>query len=151
MVRFLLLLAFWGFALAEPVSFRDVQKAIQEAPSAVWVGSYLRNPSLAEALLKAYKGGVPVILVTSGYTYLDGRSYFLSLWFVGVPLFLHVPDEYILDLGARVFYGPGLGRGGAIYEATGEEKERKRAKVRELLRKARPFSYSREEVLRLLR
>lgn len=140
-----------GMALAQSSSsLEEVLKALEGASKAVYVGSYLRQRTLAEGLLKAHRRGANVLLITSGYTYLDRRSYFISLWFAGVPVFLEVPDEYILDLGSRVFYGPGLGRGGPIYEASEEERRSKQAKVAGLLRRARVFPYSPQEVVRLL-
>ena len=135
----------WG---QRGVPLSEVTEALQSATNVVWVGSYLRSRPLAEALRQARVAGTPVILVTSGYTYLDGSSYFISLYLARCSLFLGVPDEYILDTGNRLFYGPGLGRGGEIYEAVGEEGTRKRTHLLELLRGAQIMPYTPERILR---
>lgn len=149
-MRLLSLLVLLGLAWGQrEVSLSEVTEALQSATAnVVWVGSYLRTRPLAEALRQARAAGTPVILLTSGYTYLDGSSYFVSLYLAGCSLFLGVPDEYMLDTGSRLFYGPGLGRGGEIYEATGEERARKRARLLELLRGARIIPYTPERILK---
>lgn len=130
------------------VSLVEVTEALRSATSVVWVGSYLRVRPLAEALRQAQVSGPPVMLVTSGYTYLDGSSYFVSLYLARVSLLLGVPDEYMLDTGSRLFYGPGLGRGGDIYEAVGEERDRKRARLQQILQAAQVVPYTPERILR---
>lgn len=149
-MRWLLLLVMLvGAARAQNgVSLVEVTEALKSATSVVWIGSYLRVRPLAEALRQVRVSGIPVMLVTSGYTYLDGSSYFVSLYLARCSLLLGVPDEYMLDTGSRLFYGPGLGRGGDIYEAVGEERSRKLARLQRILQAAQIMPYSPERILR---
>lgn len=99
----LLLLAFLpspALALYPPAKVAEARAEV------VYVGGYLRDGTLAQALLEALKRGVAVRLYTSGYTYLDDRSYFLGLYLAGARLYLGlVPRYYLVVDGTPVAWG----------------------------------------------
>jgi len=81
-------------------------KVTEARAEVVYVGGYLRDGTLAQALLEALKRGVVVRLYTSGYTYLDDRSYFLGLYLAGARLYLGlVPRYYLVVDGIPVAWG----------------------------------------------
>jgi hypothetical protein len=99
----LLLLAFLpspALALYPPAKVTEARAEV------VYVGGYLRDGTLAQALLEALKRGVVVRLYTSGYTYLDDQSYFLGLYLAGARLYLGlVPRYYLVVDGTPVAWG----------------------------------------------
>jgi hypothetical protein len=107
-VRALLLLALFPppvLALYPPAKVAEARAEV------VYVGGYLRDGTLAQALLEALKRGVVVRLYTSGYTYLDDRSYFLGLYLAGARLYLGlVPRYYLAVDGAPVAWGEREGK-----------------------------------------
>lgn len=81
-------------------------KVTEARAEVVYVGGYLRDGTLAQALLEALKRGVVVRLYTSSYTYLDDRSYFLGLYLAGARLYLGlVPRYYLVVDGTPVAWG----------------------------------------------
>jgi hypothetical protein len=93
-------------ALSPALAFHPAAKVAEARAEAIYVGGYLRDGTLAQALLKALKRGVVVRLYTSSYTYLDDRSYFLGLYLAGAKLYLGlVPRYYLVVDGIPVAWG----------------------------------------------
>jgi hypothetical protein len=88
------------------LAFYPAAKVSEARAEVIYVGGYLRDGTLAQALLEALKRGVVVKLYTSSYTYLDDRSYFLGLYLAGAKLYLGlVPRYYLVVDGVPVAWG----------------------------------------------
>uniref|UniRef100_A0A7C5VIP8 Uncharacterized protein n=1 Tax=Thermus caliditerrae TaxID=1330700 RepID=A0A7C5VIP8_9DEIN len=151
MARYLLLLAFLlAPALAQGMALLEAAAAVRSANSlVVFVGSYLRQRVLAEALHgKATSKTASVALVTSPYTYLDGASYWLGLHLAGARLYLGRVEEYLLVVDRTVvFSGRGLGGTGEVRRLEGEEAEKALQLAEKRLREAVPLAVPPENLV----
>lgn len=153
MVARYLALAFFLLLLpgvGQEMGVLEAAAAVRSANNVVvFVGSYLRQRLLAEALhAKAVSGGISVGLVTSPHTYLDGRSYFVGLYLAGARLYLGRVEEYLLVVDrSTVFSGRGLGGTGEVRRLEGEEAERAIQLAERRLREAVPLAVPVENIV----
>lgn len=139
-----------GLAFAQEA--RPVAAISDARREVVVVASYLRDKAVAEALRQAITQGVRVELVTSPYTYLDGSSYFLSLYLAGARVWLGYPSDYLLFVdGSRVYRGKGLTQaGGGLVEVSAEELPAMEAKLRQAKQVGQPLLASPSQIVQYL-
>lgn len=141
-------------ALAQAVSVSipraEAVAAILGARESVFLSAtYLRHYDLASALHKKAVAGTPVLILTSGYTYLDPASYFLGLHLAGAKVYLGVPPQYILVVdGLPLYRGRGLGASGPIEAIPEGERGKALDAFRVALAEARPLIASPEDIVR---
>ena len=139
------LLAFASLALGKP-PFLFAQAVREAQGEVVYVGGYLRDRALAQAMLQALNRGVTVHLYTSSYTYLDDLSYYLGLYLAGARLYLGlVPRYYLFVDGEPVAWGA---RWDDLAELPPQEVSRAKADLDKVRRTALPFNFSPETIVR---
>ena len=148
-LRALVLLLFLPSVLAQSTGRAEAVLALAQAKSAVFVGGYLRHPDLARALHGLLLRGGSVVLLSSAYTYLDPRSYFLGLHLGGAQVYLGRPEEYYLAVdGVPLFRGRGLGANGNVYPIPEGERAAIWRTIGQALAKATPLTATPEDIVR---